>query len=152
MNLTPTHRCTHSGGSDNATCYEITVPIDDLVTGAWNASQRSHFASGVFINRRETLRLADHDEKELTQRMNIWRSWVVTWETHLPTAFLLVYWWRDDTEELGLTLYKASLSAASHSFNDHRCWNFSFRTSRTGSGRATSTLPSIMSEVGLFCV
>lgn len=90
--------------------------------------------------------------KGLTQRMNIWRSWVVTWETHLPTAFLLVYWWRDDTEELGLTLYKASLSAASHSFKDYCCWNFSFRNSRTGSSRDTSTSPSTMSEVGPFYV
>lgn len=88
--------------------------------------------------------------KGLTQRMNIWRSWVVTWETHLPTAFLLVYWWCDDTEELGLTLYKASLSAASHYFIEHCCWNFSRRTSRTGSSRETSTSPSTMSEVGLF--
>ncbi len=84
--------------------------------------------------------------------MNIWKSWVVTWETHLPTAFLLVYWWRDDTEELGLTLYKASPSAASHSFKHHCCSNFSCHNSRTGNSRETSTLPSIMSEVGIFYV
>lgn len=107
----------------------------------------------VFINRRGRLRLADHEEKGLHSVMNIWRSWVVTWETHLPTAFLLVYWWRDDTEELGLTLYKASLSAASHSFKETTvAENFTFRNSRTGSSRETSTLPSIMSEVGLFYV
>lgn len=145
MKLTPTRWCTHSM-SDNGTCSEITISIDDMMTGAWNASR-----AGVHQQEREAP-FGWSWWKGLTQRMNIWRSWVVTWETHLPTAFLLVYWWRDDTEELGLTLYKASLSAASHSFKDHCCWNFSFRDSRTGSSRETSTLPSIMSEVGLFYV
>lgn len=90
--------------------------------------------------------------KGLTQRMNIWRSWVVTWETHLPTAFLLVYWWRDDTEELGSTRYKASESAASYSLKDHCCRNLSLRNSPSGSRREAATLPSTMSEVGLFYV
>lgn len=121
------------------------------MTGAWNAPQRSHLCVVVHQQEREAL-FGWSWWKGLTQRMNIWRSWVVTWETHLPTAFLLVYWWRDDTEELGSTLYKASLSAASHSFKDHCCWNFSFRNRRTGSRRETSALPSIMSEVGIFYV
>lgn len=87
------------------------------------------------INRRRRAPFGWFWWKGFTQRMHIWKSWVVTWETHLPTALLLVYWWRDDTEELGLTLYKASQSAASHSFKDHCCWNFSLRLSRTGSSR-----------------
>lgn len=109
--------------------------------------QRSHLRAAVRQAGREAL-FGWSWREGLTQRMNIWRSWVVTSETRLPTAFLLVYWWRDDTEELGSTLYKGSLSAARHSLKDHCCWNFSFRSSRTGSRRETAAFPSIMSEVG----
>lgn len=69
-------------------------------------------------------------------------------ETRLPTAFLLVYWRRDDTEELPLTLYKAPLSEASYSF--FGALLLKLRTLETG--EKTSTSPSIMSEVGLFQV
>lgn len=113
-----------------------------------HASQRSYQGVGVH-HRRELLRLADQrQEKSLTQqqrRMDAWRSWVVTsWGTRLPTALLLVYKWRDDTEELGFTLYKAPLSAASRSFTDRCGWNFSSATH----WEKRATLLSTMSEVG----
>lgn len=60
----------------------------------------------------------------------------MTGDTHLPAALLLVYRRRDDTEELGLTLYKASLSAARHSFKKP----FIAETSHSRTGKQPTNL------------
>lgn len=130
MKRTPTHYCTHWARDNNGACCEITMATQFLLMTWWLVHEMPRSAPVLCAVVHQQEREAPFGWswwKGLTQRMNIWRSWVVTWEIHLPTAFLLVYWWRDDTEELGSTLYKASLSAASHSFKDHCCWNFSIR-------------------------
>lgn len=100
---------------------------DDMAHGAWNASQEWEA-----VHQQRGAALFGWSSWKKSLHSNARRSWVVTWETHLPTAFLLVYWWRDDTEELGLTLYKAAPSAASRSFDKDRWgWN-SFSIPPTG--------------------
>lgn len=98
----------------------------------------------MLINRSENPRLTDRVEKDLHSK---WIFEGVGWwleKTDLPTAFLLVNWWRDDTEELRFTLYKASLSTENHSVIEHYNGNL------CGSSRETTILPSIMSEVWLL--
>lgn len=113
--FTPPHLSAGTGGNDISPLCEISLHW-------WHGAWCMKCLAGV--GGCSSVALFGWSSWKKSLHSNARRSWVVTWETHLPTAFLLVYQWRDDTEELCLTLYKAAPSAASRSFNKDRWgWN-----------------------------